>query len=258
VGAKFIVDRRCSVKTSLTLTGLIEALKQQSLLCRVADLTAAGALPEISFETRLDQVLVPDSGIPINLTLRELTEQASVLNEHRVSCRQCPASLHGHVGGCIAYVPYPVSAGMEYLLWLTAVWGLERRLPPQLLPPVLAFVDRARVLDHTPFAEGMRARGDLLAPRPKVYRAGRLWRRAHISSAQVLDCFFVNGMLAGDDLRLRAGFLCTALALARAMEPAMSGEEKRLALQEDVEPYSQVHQLMVRALEQGLGVYVWP
>jgi len=48
------------------------------------------------------------------------------------------------------------------------------------------------------------------------------------------------------------------MALARAMEPAMSGEEKRLALQEDVEPYSQVHQLMVRALEQGLGVYVWP
>lgn len=258
VGAKFIVDRRCTVKTSLTLTGLIEALKQQSLLRRVADMTAAGALPEYDPQTRLDLVLIPDSGTPVNLTLGEVVEQAAVLNEHRVTCRQCPASLHGYVGGCIAYVPYPLSAGLEYLLWLTAVWGVERRLPSALLPRVLAFVDRARIMEQTPFADGMRARGDLLGRAPLIHRAGWLWKRAQISSAQVLDAFFVNGVLAGDDLRIHTGFLEAALALARAMEPAMSDQEKRLALLEDVEPYSQVHALMVRALAQGVGVYVWP
>jgi hypothetical protein len=42
------------------------------------------------------------------------------------------------------------------------------------------------------------------------------------------------------------------------MAPAIKSEEQQRALAEDVQPYGAVHRLMGIALEQGLGVYVWP
>ncbi len=248
VGAKFIIDRRCTVKTSMTLTGLIEGLKHQGVLRRVTELAAAGGVPAGDIEREVQG----------NLSIQDLHEQAALLQQHRVTCRQCPASLHGHVGGCIGYVPYPLSEGMEYLLWVTAVRALEGRMPEPLLPAAQAFAQRAQRIERTPFADGMRARGDLLGPKPRVHASGMLWRKARLTSSQVLDAFFVNGVLAGEDLRIHEGFVAAALAVAEAMEPAMSTDEKRRALLEDVAPYVQVHELLCRGLEQGLGVYVWP
>lgn len=258
MGAKFIIDRRCIVKTTLTLTGLIEGLKHQGALRRVSELVAAGALPTGESGTRLELLVSQEPGFPGNLTLREVQEQAAELDQHRATCRQCPSAMHGHLGGCISYVPYPLSEGIEYLLWLTAVRALEGRLPEPWLPLARAFAQRAQRLERTPFADGMRARGDLLSARPRVHAKGLLWRRAKLSSAQVLDAFFVNGVLAGEELNVHTGFLAAALALAAAMVPAMSTDERRTALIEDVAPYVQVHQLMERAQEQCLGVYLWP
>lgn len=258
MGAKFIVDRRCTVKTSLTLTGLIEAIKYKGLLRRVAELAAAGTLPAYDADARLDMVLPPESGLPAHLTIRELQARSGALMEHRITCRQCPASLTGHVGGCIAYVPYPLSEGMEYLLWRTAVQALKDDLPENLLPRAKAFAERAQLVRQTPFADGLRARGDMLGARPRVHQTGPVWRRERLSSAQVLDAFFINGVLQGDDLRVHAGFLSAALALAAAMEEKLMDDEQRQALVEDVEPYSIVCELMVKALDEGQGVYVWP
>lgn len=258
MGAKFIIDRRCTVKTTLTLTGLIEGLKHQGALRRVGELVAAGALSPVDPDTKLELQVSPEAGLPGNLTLRELQEQTDALLEHRDLCRQCPSALHGYMGGCITYLPYPLSDGLEYLLWLTAVQGLEGRMPRPVLAEVQAFAERAMRLERTPYADGMRARGDLLAPKCRVYASGLLWKRSRLTSSQVLEAFFLGGVLAGDDLRIHAGFLAGALALARAMEPAMSTDEKRRALLEDVAPYAQVYELMDRAQGQGLGVYVWP
>lgn len=259
VGAKFIVDRRCTVKTSLTLTGLIEGLKQQGLLRRVTELAAAGVLPAQDPDTRLEaMVTAPEDGVPGTMTVRELHERAEALRQHRLACRQCPSSLHGFVGGCITYMPYPLSEGLEYLLWVTAVRALEGNLPGTVLSRAQTFAQRAQRLVRTSFSDALRARGDLLGPRPHVYSAGALWRKERLTSAQVLDAFFVNGLLSGDDLRLHKGFLAAVLVMASAMESAMSSEERRVALLEDIEPYSQAHELMEKALEQGLGVYAWP
>lgn len=258
MGVKFIMDRRCSVKTSLSLIGLIEALKLQGLVRRVGDLVAAGVLTTGDPETRLDQVMDPESGIPRSMTIRELQEQASVLKEHRITCRQCPSSLHGSVGGCVAYLPYPLSEGVEWLFWFTAVQELEGKLPESVQPQAAALVERARALRRTPLAAGLRSRGDLLGEAPRVHATGRLWNRSTLSSEQVLEAFFTNGVISGDDLRVHAGFLGAVLAMAQAMEPAMSSTDRLVALLEDIEPYQQVHELMLKALEQGLGVYVWP
>jgi hypothetical protein len=258
VGAKFIVDRRCTVKSTLTLTGLIEGIKHRSLLRRISELAAAGVLPACDADARIDLVLPPEAGLPMGLTIRELQVQASLLSEHRVTCRQCPSSMTGHVGGCIAYVPYPISEGMEYLLWLTAARALQGKLPEGLMPRARLFAERALAIEQTPLADGLRTRGDLLAGRRHVLQIGPLWRRRRLTSAKVLDAFFVNGVLAGDDLRCHLGFLAAVLALAGAMEPALTDEERRLALQEDIEPYREAHDLMIKAQNQGLGIYVWP
>jgi hypothetical protein len=258
VGAKFIVDRRCPVKTSLTLTGLIEGIKQKGLLRRVADLAASGSLPEGHQNLRLQMVLPAETGLPGEMTIRQLQEQAALLMQHRITCRQCPSSLNGHVGGCIAYVPYPLSEGLEYLLWFTAVRAVEGDLPDSLLLPAQSFALQAMQLRQTPFAEGMKARGDLLSAKPRVWQRGPVWKRERLLSSQVLDLFFRNGVVAGEELRVQAGFLEAALAVARAMADAVKDEEQRIALHEDTEPYATVLDLMSTAMEQGLGVYIWP
>jgi hypothetical protein len=258
VGAKFIIDRRCVVKSTLTLTGLIEAIKHRGVLRKINELAASGTLPAHELDTRLDTVLPPELGLPGGLTLRELQAQTQALADYRVTCRQCASSLTGHVGGCIVYVPYPISEGMEYLFWLTAVRGLQADLPEPVLPSVRAFAEQAMQLQRTPFTQEMRARGDVLGARVRVWQSGPVWQRSRLTSAQVLDAFFVNGMLTGDDLKRHETFLTTALAIAKAMEPAMSDGERLQALMEDIRPYSEALELIQAALEQGLGVYVWP
>lgn len=257
MGAKFIVDRRCSVKSALTLTGLIEGVRNRSVLRRVAELTAAGLLPPCEPETRL-QMLLPSCGLSPGLTMRELQERSEAVAGHRIACRQCPSSLTGHVGGCIAYVPYPISEGLEYLLWQTAVRGLTSDLPEGLAEGARAFAHHAMALRATPFSTGLRTKGDLLGRRRRVYRSSRFWWGLRLSSAQVLDAFFVNGLLSGEDLQRHQRFLEAALAVAEAMLPAFTQEERRLALIEDTEPYREVLQLMELALEQQMGIYVWP
>jgi hypothetical protein len=226
-------------------------------LRRVHDLVAAGAFSPPAADVRLEMLLPAEDGIPGDLTVRDLQAQSDMFMQFRLTCRQCPSSLSGHVGGCIGSVPYPLSEGLEFLLWTTAVRALKGQLPAELLGPAAAFTQRARQLAKTPFADGMRARGQLLGARSRVYQQGPVWRRVRLSSAQVLDAFFVNGVLAGAELEQHAGFLGAALALARGMANALEDEERRLALEEDTEPYRLVHRLMLTALEQGLGVYVW-
>lgn len=257
LGAKFIVDRRCTVKTSLTLTGLIEAIKHKGLLRRIGELVAAGALPALDPAAKLDRVLPDEAGITGQLTMAELREQTETLAAHRITCRQCPSSLTGHVGGCITYVPYPLSEGMEYLLWTTAVQGLRGDLPGAVGEAVAGFARRAMELRRTPFADGLRARGDLVGAKPRIYQEGPAWSRTRLSSAQVLDAFFLNGVLSGEDLERHAAFLSAALAVSRAMERILD-EERRSALVEEVRPYADVCDLMSMALEQGFGIYVWP
>lgn len=257
MGAKFIVDRRCAVKTSLTLTGLIEAIKYKGLLRRVGELAASGTIAG-GENVRLDLVLPPEVGLPGDMTVKDLQEQTALLMNHRVTCRQCPSALGGHVGGCITYVPYPISEGMEYLLWTTAVRALEGDLPDELVPAVRDLAVKAQGLKQTSFADGMRKRGDLMGPRPRVWQKGPVWSKQRLTSAQVLDAFFVNGVLTGDDLIIHIGYLQTALAVARAMAPALKDEEQRTALAEETLPYATVLELMETALEQGFGVYVWP
>lgn len=257
MGAKFIADRRCSVKTSLTLTGLIEALKHRSLLQRITGMVAAGVIPDCDADSRLDLILMPEPGLPGDLTLRDLHDQAAGLYDHRITCRQCPSSLHGHVGECIVYVPYPISEGMEFLLWHTAVRALRGELPEGLLPRAQAFARHAQSLRETPFTDSLRSRGDLAGTRARQYVGGLIFRRERLSSAQVLDAFFVNGTLGGDALRVHEGFLAAVLAVARPLEQTLT-EERRQAMQEDLEAYQAVHLLISRSLEQGVGVYIWP
>lgn len=258
MGAKFIVDRRCEVKQSLTLTGLIRGLQYQGLLRQVSELAAAGSLDGCDADARVDLVLPMLDQIPPDLTIRELQEQTAALFEHRLACRNCPSSLKGHVGGCIGYVPYPISEGMEFLLWQTAVRALQGELPEMLLARVVAFAERAQGLRKTPFADELRRRGDLIGPRPRIYQDGPIWSRNRLTSSQVLDHFFKPGVVAGDDLRVLAGFLFACLQMARALEPAIQDEEQKLSLVDDLRPYSLVHELMTRALQQGVGLYVWP
>lgn len=257
MGAKFIVDRRCAVKSSLTLTGLIEAIKHRGLLRRINELTAVGALPAANSESPVDLILPSDSPVP-RISVRELQRQQQTLMEHSITCRQCPSSMSGHVGGCISYVPYPLSEGLEFLLWFTACQGLKGELPQELSAPVVSFAEKAMQRNQTPFSDGMRARGDLLGPRPRVWQSGPVLRRKRLTSSQVMDSFFVNGVLGGDDLAVHMGFLEAALALSRAMVPSLRDEQRRVAMQEDLAPYGQVLELMALAQEQGLGIYVWP
>ncbi|HWI66553.1 MAG TPA: hypothetical protein VNT75_32390 [Symbiobacteriaceae bacterium] len=258
MGAKFIVDRRCPVKSQMTLTGLIEAIKQKSLLRRIGELAVGGPLASWDPEMKIEVLLPPEAGVPGELTVRDLQQQVATLTKHSVTCRMCPSSLNGHVGGCIAYVPYPLSEGLEFLLWTTAVRGLEGDLPEELAEPVAAFARKAQAIKLTPYADGMRKRGDLLSQAPRQWQRGPVWGRERLTSAQVLEAFFLNGMLAGDDLETHAAFLTATLAVARGMEKVLKDDEQRQALAEDVEPYAQVCRLMMMAQDQGFGIYVWP
>lgn len=258
MGAKFIVDRRCAVKSQMTLTGLIEAIKQKGLLRRVGELAAGGTLGMWEPDAKVEMLLSATAGASSDLTVRDLQVQAARLVQHSVTCRMCPSSLNGHVGGCITYVPYPISEGVEFLLWTTAVRGLEGDLPEAVAGPVTAFARRAQELKQTPFADGLRKRSDLLSAAPRVWQRGRVWGRERLSSAQVLDAFFQNGVLGEEALEQQAGFLAAAMAVARGMEKVMKRDDQRQALMEDTEPYAQVQALMEAALEQGFGVYVWP
>lgn len=242
----------------MTLIGLIEAIKQKGLLRRVGELAAGGSLPTWDPDAKVQMLLSASTGVPGDLTVRDLQAQAANLVQHSVTCRMCPSSLNGHVGGCITYVPYPISEGMEYLLWTTAVRGLEGDLPEAVQAPVLAFARRAQELKQTPFADGLRKRGDLLAAAPRTWQRGMVWGRERLTSAQVLDAFFQNGVLAGEALEQQAGFLDAALAVARGMEKVIKQDDQRQALAEDTEPYGLVRDLMQAALEQNFGVYVWP
>jgi len=242
----------------MTLTGLIEAIKQKGLLRRIGELAAGGSLAAWDPHARVEMLLDPGPGVPADLTLHDLQTQVANLVKHSVTCRMCPSSLNGHVGGCIAYVPYPISEGLEFLLWNTAVRGLEGDLPEELLARVTAFAKRAQAMKQTPFADGMRKRGDLLSQAPRQWQRGPVWARERLSSAQVLEAFFLNGMLSGEELLQNAGYLAVALAVARGMERVLKDDERRQALMEDVEPYAQVCGLMEIALEQGTGIYVWP
>lgn len=257
MGAKFIVDRRCEVKHSLTLTGLIKGLQYQGLLRQVGELAAAGALADRDADARVDLVM-PTEQIPTDLTIRELQEHTAALFEHRHTCRTCPSSIKGHVGGCIGYVPYPISEGMEFLLWQTTVQGMTGNLPEVLLPRVVAFAEKAQTIRRTPFADQLRSRGDLIGLRARSYQNGPIWSRTRLTSSQVLDLFFKAGVVAGDELRILAGFLFACLQMAKALEPALSDEEQRLSMADDIYPYTVVYELMTRALQQSVGIYVWP
>lgn len=258
MGAKFIVDRRCDVKQGMTLTGLIKGLQYQGLLREMSELAAAGNLVDCDAEARVEILLPTFEAIPADLTIRELQEQTAALLEHRSACRSCPSSLRGHVGGCIGYLPYPISEGMEFLLWQTAVRGLQGELPKMWLARVLAFVERAQALRKTPFADEMRRRNDLVGQRQRLYTGGPFWARTRLSSSQVLDLCFKPGVVAGEELRELAGFLEAALAVARAVEPVLRDEEERHSMRDELQPYAVVHELLTRALKQGIGVYVWP
>lgn len=258
LGAKFIVDRRCEVKQSLTLTGLIKALQYQGLLRQVSELAATGALDHCDADARLDLVMPTSQQVPPELTIRELQEHTAALLRHRHTCRTCPSSQQGQVGGCITYVPYPISEGMEFLFWHTAVQGLEAKLPELLLPRVIAFAEKAQAVKRTPFSDELRRRGDLIGEKPRTYQWGSLWSRRRLSSSQVLDLFFKPGVVAGDDLRILAGFVFAVLAMARALAAGMQDEEQRLCMEEELQPYAQVYEIMLKALSQGVGVYVWP
>jgi hypothetical protein len=258
MGAKFIVDRRCEVKTALTLTGLIAGVKRQGELRRVGELTAAGLLTPSDVDAPFNLLFGSEGEGQSDVTVRQLQDQTAPLMVHRPTCRRCPSSLSGHVGGCITMIPYPISAGVEYLLWVTAVKAIQQELPKEVMPTARAFVAHAQSLKQTPFSDSLRERGELLGRRAKVFQAGPLWRRSRLSSAQVLDAFFSNGLIGGDTLRIRAGFLAAMLAVGRAITPAIHGDEQRQALLEDTQPFANLYDLMMRALEQGLGVYAWP
>ncbi|MGE5675912.1 MAG: hypothetical protein ACM3XM_18850 [Mycobacterium leprae] len=260
MGAKFIIDRRCSVKSSLSLTGLVEAIKQQGVLRQYNDLVAAGKLPPQEGDVRLDMVWPQGPG---DVTLNALRAQRDALVAHRMTCRQCRSSLRGQVGGCIAYVPYPLTAPVEHLLWRTAVRSLQGELPEPLLEPARAFAEKAMKLKATPFYDDMRKRGDLQTRRPEVFVQGMPWRQQRLSSGQVLNLFFSNGALSGEDLKVHSGFLAAALALGRAVEQALDERAKKpnqegSGVWEAMAPYATVHELMESALEQGLGLYSWP
>lgn len=257
MGAKIIVDRRCQVKHALTLTGLIKGLQYQGLLRQVSELAAAGALAECDADARVDLVM-PIEQVPPDLTIRELQEHTASLYEHRLVCRSCPSSLKGHVGGCIGYLPYPISEGLEFLFWHTAVLGLKGELPESLLPRVISYAEKARAIRRTPFADGLRRRGDLLSPRPRVYQTGPFWGRRRLTSSQVLDLFFKSGVAAGDDLRIMGGFLFACLQVAKALEPSMTDEEQRQSMADELQPYAVVYELITRAVQQGVGIYIWP
>jgi hypothetical protein len=258
LGAKFIIDRRCEVKHALTLTGLIRGLQYQGLLRQVSDLAATGALDGCDADARVGLLMPALESVPPELTIRDLQEQTAALLEHRLTCRNCPSSLSGYVGGCIGYVPYPISEGMEFLLWRTAVQGLTGDLPDLLLPRVIAFAERAQALKKTPFADDLRRRGDLVGEKPRTFQSGTFLKRVRLTSSQVLDQFFRPGAVAGDELRILQGFLLACLQMARAMEPALQDEEQKLSMADDLEPYVGVYELVSRALQQGLGIYVWP
>ncbi|MDF2629415.1 MAG: hypothetical protein K0R39_3246 [Symbiobacteriaceae bacterium] len=242
----------------MTLIGLIEAIKQKNLLRRVGELAAAGSLPNWDPDAKVQMLLSATSGVPGELTIRDLQTQAQALIQHSVACRMCPSSLNGHVGGCITYVPYPISEGMEYLFWTTAVRALEGDLPDGVQGPALAFARKAQEVKQTPFADGLRKRGDLLAAAPRSWQRGMVWGRERLTSGQVLDAFFLNGVLTGEALEQQAGFLSAAMAVARGMEKVMKQDDQRQALAEDTEPYSHVLALMQAALDQNFGIYVWP
>jgi hypothetical protein len=257
MGAKFVVDRSCQLKRDLSLVGLVESLRYQTLLKRVHHLAGVGAV-QPDRERPLQLLLHPEEGQMPPLTLAELEAQVGQLQRHRITCRNCPASLRGHLGGCLGYIPYPLSAGIEYLFWLTGVQALTGGLPAAFAPTALAFVTIAQGLTQTPFADEMRERGEILARAPRVYQSGPLWRRTRLSSSQLLDAFFATGTIQGEGLRIQAGFLGGMLALGRGLEAAMENQEQVEALKEELEAYEALYQLTHIALEQGVGLLVWP
>jgi hypothetical protein len=257
VGAKFVVDSSCAVKRDLTVVGLVESLRYQTLLKRVHHLVGVGVVQPVQ-EMPLRLLLRPEEGEPPAFTLQELEEQVGRLQQYRTLCRNCPSSLRGHLGGCLGYIPYPISPGMEYLFWLTGVRALTSGLPAAFTPTALAFVEIARGLTETPFADQMRIRGEILARAPRIYQTGPLWRRKRLTSSQILEAFFATGTLQGEGLRMNAGFLGGLLTLGRGLEAAMQNQEQVEALQEELEPYEVLYQLFHIALERDVGLVVWP
>jgi hypothetical protein len=257
MGAKFVVDRACVVKRDLSVVGLVESLRYQTLLKRVHQLAEVGAARERR-EQPLALLLNPGEGEAPPLTVGELEEQVGQLQQYRLACRNCPAALRGHLGGCLGYIPYPISAGMEYLFWLTGVQALSGGLPAAFSPTALAFVTIARGLTVTPFADEMRARGQILASAPRLYQSGPLWRRTRFSTSQLLDAFFATGTIQGEGLRIHAGFLGGLLALGRGLEGVIEDQAQVEALKEELEPYEVLYQLTHIALDQGVELLVWP
>lgn len=257
MGAKFVVDWSCAVKRDLSLVGLVESLRYQTLLKRVHHMAGVGAVAP-DREQPLALLLNPGEGEPPPLTLGELEAHVGELQQYRITCRNCPASLRGHLGGCLGYLPYPISEGMEYLFWLTGVRALTGGLPAAFSPTALAFVTIAQGLSVTPFADEMRLRGEILAPQPRIYQYGPLWRRTRLSSSQLLDAFFATGTIQGEGLRIQAGFLGGLLALGRGLEAAMENQAQVEALQEELEPYEVLYQLTHMALENHVGLLAWP
>jgi len=120
------------------------ALKHEGLLRRVDDFEAAGLLERSDQETPVAAVLGTVPGVPGSLSLCDLAHGRDPLSQYRLTCRRCPASLRGYVGECIMSIPYPISQGMEFALWRTAVRGLEGTLPERMAARVRAFADQAR------------------------------------------------------------------------------------------------------------------
>jgi hypothetical protein len=258
VSARFIVSRKCETKERLTLTGLIDLQRQLGLLASLEELVASGEL-EAADEDEPYELVFPAAGETTEVSLGRLKEQTACLTGFRRVCRLCPANGTGQVGGCVTYLPYPVSEGLEFLFWLAGRLALSGRLSPATAPAVLAFLERAAALQKTPWADGMRQAGYLMASRPWPLSWGPLWARRRLSSSHLLERFFRTPVLTGEDLTAHTGFLAAVVGAGRSLARALERDEERLsALREDLAAYERLYRYMQRAAALEEGVQVWP
>lgn len=258
MSARFIVGLKCETKEALTLTGLLDLQRQQGLLAMFEEAAAAGEL-EVARHDEPLELVVPGTDEVLTVTLEQLRTQTAQLKSFRRICRVCPFSVGGRVGGCVTYLPYPVSEGMEYLFWLAFRQAVERKLPQDQQPLVMLFAEKASEVLETPWADLMRANGHLMAPRPREVAWGPVWRRQRVTTAQLIERFFKTSMLAGDELLIHAGFLSAVITLGRALKRTWSEDEERVtALREDLAPYEALHPFLQNALVRSQPVQVWP
>lgn len=258
MSARFIVSRKCDTKEELTLTGLLDLQRQQGLLAMFEEAALAGEMAPADLDDELELAVAGTDEV-LTVTFRQLQEHTAELKQYRRTCRICPVNVTGRVGGCITYLPYPVSEGLEYLFWLAARQAVQNSLPQDRLPFVRLFMDRAGASNETPWVDSMRRSGYLMASQARVVASGPFWARTRISSSQLLEYFFRPAQLAGEELLVHAGFLGTVTALGLGLSEQLQQDDERLtALYEDLAPYKTLHKFMQRASLHEQGIQVWP